>query len=269
MDKYLLQKYLLLSNKHECDVSEWKRLIQQIEDYVAKHKELQIEIQNYGDSYKVKRQMLSHLGGAMIGFQKKQHWLTRKRKRATQQPEKKSHTIRTLLEDIRLMERTENVPRHHVRNKGLAKTKSTNRMLQSLKREMGKLTTDEAYNKSTKLMRKYLTKIKGNELALQAINTKTLKAINDIKQLDNTIKVLKSNKLPQFKIKPAMPKAPWMSPSVEQDLKATIQMKKVKVGKKRIAIQQNELDVRPSYILKHIAELMPDMYHYLNKPKLI
>ncbi|BFF89714.1 paramyosin [Drosophila madeirensis] len=122
-----------------------------------------------------------------------------------------------------------------------------------------------------------LVKINADKRAIKRINDKTMVTIEDIRCLETISKFLRKGNCTRIEIRPYVNRGNWLEPTTTagnpSDVKATIVLDRLhKVGKEKGRtkgrhLTRQQLEVHPRSILLKLTDLMPDMYHYLDRGK--
>ncbi|XP_022221433.2 uncharacterized protein LOC111073438 [Drosophila obscura] len=122
-----------------------------------------------------------------------------------------------------------------------------------------------------------LVKINADKRAIRRINKKTMATIEDIRCLETIGKHLRKGNCTRIEIRPYVDHSNWLEPTKAavnaEDVKATIvldHLHKVRKGKSKgrgRRLTREQIEVHPRSILLKLTDLMPDMYHYLDRGK--
>ncbi|XP_064535784.1 uncharacterized protein LOC135426562 [Drosophila montana] len=207
-------------------------LSHQIHRLLIKHTDIKFNIAQEGQKYAEKIEMMDHLRYQLDKLlHSKKLKLSHKKKERLRRM-KMQLPSSSLLNRIRLMELLVKLPKYFGTSAGLH--------VDWLRYWHGK----------------DMQRLERLERGLDRINKKTLHVISDIHDLQSIIKYVKQSHSTKFRIKPVKMRMNWLEPAkLGSDVKATIATTNKNY--------RNIIDVRPRFILKHVPEMMPNMYSYL------
>ncbi|EDW81064.1 uncharacterized protein Dwil_GK19205 [Drosophila willistoni] len=233
-----------------------QRLHHELQRFQNKHNRIQRNIDNEVHDYEYKVQLLNNLRTELDNYVERN-----KRKLSST----KRETIKKLREILP--------------GDSLAKqVKQMELFATKMDSTQGQETTSEArvslaQVKTKPAVEKRLARIEADRKALERINHRTFVAMNDIRQLQFTLRYLKRSQCNKLKVNPYIDRTNWLEVTAKPEAKnisATIALKCLQKSNKnnKNIVTKQILDVRPPFILKNIPELMPDRYHYLNKTEM-
>ncbi|XP_017103736.2 uncharacterized protein [Drosophila bipectinata] len=252
--------YDRLVRENENDGQRLEHLERQVRNFKAKRKSLQQRIEQEKKDMDVWMDMMERLKLEVKRYKAKKHNLPPKKKKQL------DHILKRLPHDnfnerVRLMEVSENLfPKPCKEPKKIAPPKSQDPcdLEVTLPRKCDP-------SKQSAVDRR-IAKINKDMRTLRKINDKTLEVMADIRALKTTINYLEQGHCTNMKITPFVDPRTALKTTTETPVKkAIISLDRLRKTKYRKYLTREVLDVRPSFILENVPQLMPKMYDFLDQ----
>ncbi|KAH8336301.1 hypothetical protein KR074_010162, partial [Drosophila pseudoananassae] len=255
--------YDRLVRENEKDGQRLQHLERQVRNFKAKRQSLQTRIEQEKKDMDVWMDMMGRLKVEIKRYKANKHKLSPKKKKQL------DHILKRLPHDnlekrVRLMEVSENI---------LPKPCNEPKKIQNIEPPKSQDPCDSEVTLPKKCdpgkqssVDRRISKINKDMRTLRKINDKTLEVMADIRALKTTINYLEQGHCTNMKITPYVdPRTALKSTPEPPVKKAIISLDRLRRTKYRKYLTREVLDVRPSFILENVPQLMPKMYDFLDQ----